>query len=356
MQVLEPIRWDKVEKKLYVLNQLRLPITIEYLIKDTVEGVFYAIRHMEVRGAPLIGIVAAYGIVLGLNNLKSNESLFDNIKKNAEFLTKARPTAFNLFWALDRMQKRAIEIEKELSLPLEEKVRMIEEEAMKIHREDERINFQIGENFLNNLIVQDGDTILTHCNAGVLATSKYGTATSPMYLSKDRGWNIHVYVDETRPYLQGARLTAFELNEAGINVTLICDNMAGMILSKGKVNEIIVGADRIAANGDVANKIGTMPLAILAKHFGVPFYVAAPSTTVELACESGNNIPIEERDVNEVTNWFGIRIAPKGIDVYNPAFDITPHELITAIVTEKGIIKKPFVENIERTLKSGKMF
>jgi methylthioribose-1-phosphate isomerase len=355
MKVLEPIRWDVVEKKLYVLNQLRLPITIEYLEKNTIEGVFYAIKHMELRGAPLIGIAAAYGIVLGLKNLKSNEDLFDNVKENAKFLAKARPTAFNLFWALNRMQKCAIEIKERPSLPLKEKVRIMEKEAIKIHREDERNNFRIGENFLNNLLVHDGDTILTHCNAGVLATSKYGTATSPMYLSKEKGWNIRVYVDETRPYLQGARLTAFELNEAGINVTLICDNMAGVVLSKGKVNEIIVGADRIAANGDVANKIGTMSLAVLAKHFDVPFYVAAPSTTIELACDCGNSIPIEERDANEVTNWFGTRIAPQGINVYNPAFDVTPHELITAIVTEKGVIKKSFSENIKKIVKVSKV-
>jgi len=355
MKVLEPIKWDTVKKKLYVLNQLKLPTIKEYLEKDTIEDVFYAIKHMELRGAPLIGIAAAYGIVLGLKNLKSNESLFDNVKENAEFLAKARPTAFNLFWALDHMQKCAIEIEKRPSLLLEEKVRIIEEEAIKIHREDECNNFRIGENFLNNSLVHDGDTILTHCNAGVLATSKYGTATSPMYLSKERGWDIQVYVDETRPYLQGARLTAFELDEAGINVTLICDNMAGLGLSKGKINEIIVGADRIAANGDVANKIGTMSLAVLANHFGVPFYVAAPSTTIELACGCGNNIPIEERDANEVTNWFGIRIAPQGINVYNPAFDVTPHELITAIVTEKGVIKKPFNKNIEKIIKVSKI-
>lgn len=355
MKVLEPIKWDTVKKKLYVLNQLRLPTINEYLEKDTIEDVFYAIKHMELRGAPLIGIAAAYGIVLGLKNLKSNESLFDNVKENAEFLAKARPTAFNLFWALDHMQKCAIEIEERPSLLLEEKVRIIEEEAIKIHREDECNNFRIGENFLNNSLVHNGDTILTHCNAGVLATSKYGTATSPMYLSKERGWDIHVYVDETRPYLQGARLTAFELDEAGINVTLICDNMAGVVLSKGKINEIIVGADRIAANGDVANKIGTMSLAVLANHFGVPFYVAAPSTTIELACDCGNNIPIEERDANEVTNWFGTRIAPQGINVYNPAFDVTPHELITAIVTEKGVIKKPFNKNIEKIIKVSKI-
>lgn len=355
MKVLEPIRWDTAEKKLYVLNQLRLPTTIEYLEKNTIEDVFYAIKHMELRGAPLIGIAAAYGIVLGLKNLKSNENLFDNVKENAEFLAKARPTAFNLFWALNHMQKCAMEIEERPSLPLKEKVRIMEEEAIKIHREDESNNFRIGENFLNNSLVQDGDTILTHCNAGILATSKYGTATSSMYLSKERGWNIRVYVDETRPCLQGARLTAFELNEAGINVTLICDNMAGVVLSKGKVNEIIVGADRIAANGDVANKIGTMPLAVLAKHFGVPFYVAAPSTTIELACDCGNSIPIEERDTNEVTNWFGTRIAPQGINVYNPAFDVTPHELITAIVTEKGVIRKPFNENIKKIAKVSKV-
>ena len=338
-----------------MLNQLRLPTINEYLEKDTIKDVFYAIKHMELRGAPLIGIAAAYGIVLGLKNLKSNESLFDNVKENAKFLAKTRPTAFNLFWALDHMQKCAIEIEEGPSLPLEEKVRIMEEEAIKIHREDECNNFRIGENFLNNSLVQDGDTILTHCNAGVLATSKYGTATSSMYLSKERGWNIRVYVDETRPCLQGARLTAFELNKAGINVTLICDNMAGVVLSKGKVNEIIVGADRIAANGDVANKIGTMSLAVLAKHFGVPFYVAAPSTTIELACYCGNSIPIEERDANEVTNWFGTRIAPQGINVYNPAFDVTPHELITAIVTEKGVIKKPFTENIKKIVKVSKV-
>lgn len=356
MKILEPIKWDTIKKKLYVLNQLRLPTIKEYLEKDTIEGVFYAIKHMELRGAPLIGIAAAYGIVLGLKNLKSNEGLFDNVKRNAEFLAKARPTAFNLFWALDHMQKCAIEIEERPSLPFKEKVRIIEEEAIKIHREDECNNFRIGENFLDNSLVQDGDTILTHCNAGVLATSKYGTATSPIYLSKERGWNIRVYVDETRPYLQGARLTAFELDEAGINVTLICDNMAGLVLSKGKINEIIVGADRIAANGDVANKIGTMSLAVLANHFGVPFYVAAPSTTIELACACGNNIPIEERDANEVTNWFGTRIAPQGINVCNPAFDVTPYELITAIVTEKGVIKKPFTENIKKIAKVSKVF
>ena len=229
------------------------------------------------------------------------------------------------------------------------KEKILEEEAIIIHEEDIEINKKIGENFLS--LLRDNMTILTHCNAGVLATTKYGTATSPMYLAKEQGWNIKVYADETRPYLQGARLTSYELHESGIDVTLICDNMAGVVMSQGKIDAVITGTDRVAANGDVANKIGTMSVAILAKHFGIPMYIAAPTPTVDMNCPSGKDIPIEERDRREITHWYGHQIAPEDVKVYNPAFDVTPHELITAIVTEKGVVTPPFKENFEKFLK-----
>jgi len=338
--MLYSMNWDTNKKELIVLNQRKLPATVEYLTKKTVEDVFWAIKNMEVRGAPLIGVVAAYGVVIGAKDASNDEEFIDSVKNSVERLKKSRPTAVNLFWALERMYKKALELEKE-EIPLEEKKKLLEEEAKRIHNEDIEANKRIGELFIENKLIEDGDSILTHCNAGALATTKYGTATSAMYLAKELGWNIKVFADETRPYLQGARLTTTELKEAGIDVTLICDNMAGWVMKKGMINKIIVGADRIAANGDVANKIGTMSLAILAKKFNIPFYVAAPTSTIDLNCETGEDIPIEERDRKEVTDWFGIKIAPDNIGVFNPAFDVTPNEYITAIVTEKGIIKNP---------------
>ncbi|PNR93572.1 S-methyl-5-thioribose-1-phosphate isomerase [Petrotoga sp. 9PWA.NaAc.5.4] len=353
MNIIEPIIWNKNDKTLKILNQLKLPNEVEYSTKKTVRDIYYSIKNMELRGAPLIGITAAYGVVIGLYNLSNNESFIKNVENSVNILKDARPTAVNLFWALDRMLGKAKEIEK-LLIPFEQKKEILEEEAGKIFREDEEGNIKIGNYFIDNYLIKDGDTILTHCNAGALATSKYGTATSPIYIAKEKGWNIKVYADETRPYLQGSRLTAFELNQAGIEVVLICDNMAGWVMKQGKINTVIVGADRIARNGDVANKIGTYSVAVLAHRHGIPFYVAAPTSTIDIVCESGKTIPIEERNSREVMEFNGQKIAPDGIKIYNPAFDVTPNELITAIVTEKGILTKPYEISI-RKIKSQKI-
>jgi methylthioribose-1-phosphate isomerase len=317
----------------------------EYNPKRTIDDVFHAIRDMELRGAPLIGIAAGYGMYLGIKDIADTDhaAFIEKMKQKGDMLVKARPTASNLFRAIERMIGRAENLKAE---PGETKKRLLEAEAIKIQREEVEINLRIGENLLT--LLKDGMTILTHCNAGCLATADYGTATSPVYLAKERGWNIRVYADETRPYLQGARLTAYELAMAGIDVTLICDSMAGMVMSQGKIDAVIVGTDRVAANGDIANKIGTMSVAILARHFNIPFYIAAPSTTVDISTPTGKEIPIEERDKEEITNWYGRKIAPEGIKVFNPAFDVTPHDLITAIVTDRGIIYPPFDENIKR--------
>lgn len=323
---------------LHVLNQLKLPAITEYNPKTTVEEVFHAIRDMELRGAPLIGIAAAYGMYLGIKDLEEmpHGTFMQIVRENGARLAQSRPTAVNLFWAIERMIATADALD---GRPIEEKKQRLEEEACAIHEEDRRINQAIGEHLLTFL--DDGMTILTHCNAGILATGYYGTATSPIYLAKERGWNLTVYADETRPYLQGARLTSYELHQSGINVTLICDNMAGMVMSQGKIDAVITGTDRVAANGDVANKIGTLSVAILANHFNIPVYIAAPSPTIDMNAPTGKDIPIEERDPREVTHWYGTPIAPEGIKVYNPAFDVTPHELITAIVTDKGIVRPP---------------
>jgi methylthioribose-1-phosphate isomerase len=343
MEFIKPVEWK--DNALYVLNQLKLPVVTEYNPKRTIDDVFYAIKDMELRGAPLIGIAAGYGMYLGTKDIddKGHKVFMEKMIRNGEMLSKARPTASNLFGAIKRMIQKA---ESLMDEPLENKKRLLEAEAIKIQKEEIEINLRIGENLL--ALLKDGMTILTHCNAGCLATADYGTATSPVYLAKERGWNIKVYADETRPYLQGARLTAYELSMAGIEVTLICDNMAGMVMSQGKIDAVIVGTDRVAANGDIANKIGTMSVAILARHFKIPFYIAAPSTTVDINTLTGKEIPIEERSSEEITNWYGRRIAPEGIKVFNPAFDVTPHDLITAIVTDRGIIYPPFGENIKK--------
>jgi methylthioribose-1-phosphate isomerase len=344
-ELLKHIEWKN--GVLYILNQIKLPAVTEYNPKQTVEDVFYAIKDMELRGAPLIGIAAGYGMYLGVKNLgdMSHAAFMAIVRKNGEFLAKSRPTAVNLFWAIDRMVAKADSLR---DLSVAQKKQVLEAEAIKIHEEDKAINRAIGENLLT--LLRDGMTILTHCNAGILATGYYGTATSPIYLAKERGWTIKVYADETRPYLQGARLTSYELHQSGIDVTLICDNMAGVVMSQGKIDAVITGTDRVAANGDVANKIGTMSVAILAKHFGIPMYIAAPSPTIDLKTRTGKDIPIEERDPREITHWYGHQIAPEGVKVYNPAFDVTPHELITAIVTDKGVVFPPFTENLRKIL------
>ncbi len=329
----------------YVLNQVKLPAVSEYNPKKTIKDVFYAIKDMELRGAPLIGVAAGYGMSIGVKDLVEmpHEDFMNIVRKNGELLATSRPTAVNLFWAIDRMIAKADTLQE---ISVAEKKKILEREAIEIHKEDIEINRNIGENFMP--LLRDGMTILTHCNAGVLATTEYGTATSPMYLAKERGWDMKVYADETRPYLQGARLTSYELHMSGIDVTLICDNMAGVVMSQGKIDAVITGTDRVAANGDVANKIGTMSVAILAKYFGIPVYIAAPTPTIDMNCPTGENIPIEERDRREITHWYGHQIAPEGVKVYNPAFDVTPNELITAIVTEKGVVKAPFTENLKK--------
>lgn len=328
-----------------VLDQRLLPTEIKYNRRDSSEKVFHSIRDMELRGAPLIGIAAAYGMyIASLETDAENYCDFlAHMESRGEYLSKARPTAVNLKWAVDRMLgliKR--NSGKDVAFLREE----LKKEAVEINEEDVRICRGIGENLLP--LLKDGDGILTHCNAGALATYKYGTATSPMYLAKEKGWNIKVFADETRPYNQGARLTAFELQQAGIDVTLICDNMAGVVMEKGLVNAVIVGTDRVAANGDAANKIGTMSLSILAKYFSIPFYIAAPTPTIDMNTPTGHEIPIEERAHEEITMFRGVRVAPEGIKVFNPSFDVTPNKNITAIVTEKGVIYPPFDENLRK--------
>lgn len=331
---LNPIEWKN--DALVLLDQTKLPNEIVYEAFTTVEGVWDAIVTMKVRGAPAIGVAAAYGVYLGVRDAKSN--LENEIKKHADYLATSRPTAVNLFWALDRMK----------AVVSDDLINALLQEAKAIHKEDEAINRAIGENLLTEL--EDGMGILTHCNAGSLATSKYGTATAPMYLAKEKGWNFKVYADETRPRLQGSTLTALELSRAGIDVTVITDSMAAMVMSQGKVQAVIVGCDRVAANGDTANKIGTLGVSILAKHYGIPFYVAAPTPTIDLQTPTGAGIPIEERDKSEVIEGFGRLTAPADVQVYNPAFDVTPYEHITAIVTEKGIVRAPFKENLAKLL------
>ncbi|MDQ6418308.1 S-methyl-5-thioribose-1-phosphate isomerase [Paenibacillus sp. LHD-117] len=335
--------------KLDLLDQRLLPEEIIYLPLTTSEDVWEAIRHLKVRGAPAIGIAAAYGVVLGSAHATTIEAWLAAVKKEAEYLATSRPTAVNLFWALDRM-KAAAAVIADRGLSVEAAQEALTEEAIAIQSEDEETNRLIGEHALT--LFEDDMGVLTHCNAGGLATAKYGTALAPFYLAKERGMSIRVFADETRPVLQGARLTAFELQQAGVDVTLICDNMAGHVMSKGWVNAVIVGTDRVAANGDVANKIGTYSVAVLAKAHGIPFYVACPLSTIDLQTPTGAEIPIEERNAEEVTEGFGKRTAPQGVKVYNPAFDITPHEYVTAIITEKGIVEAPFEENLRKLFQS----
>ncbi|EJO5347843.1 S-methyl-5-thioribose-1-phosphate isomerase [Clostridium botulinum] len=345
MAELLAIKWDDERDKLILLDQRILPNKIEYIEYDTVEGVYHSIKDMVVRGAPAIGVTAAYGLYLGAKVAPEDnfESFFKYLKEKSDYLDSSRPTAVNLSWALEVMKNKVLQNKnkdvKEIKL-------ILREEAKRIHKEDIQICKAIGENLIT--LLKDGFGILTHCNAGQLATSKYGTATSPMYLAKEKGWKFKVYSDETRPRLQGSTLTALELYEAGIDVTTITDNMAAMVMSEGKIDAVIVGCDRIAANGDTANKIGTMAVSILAKYFNIPMYIAAPTPSIDMNTNTGKDIPIEERDSQEVTCRFGVWTAPKGVKVYNPAFDVTPHENITAVVTEKGIVYPPFEENLKK--------
>ena len=340
---LQSVRYDG--GTLYILDQTKLPQVTEFLEVTNIEDVWDAIKQLKVRGAPAIGIAAAYGLALGVSNAPENDftSFYDYFKKQADYLATSRPTAVNLFWALKRMDQRA---NKESSKPISKIKELLVEEAHIIRQEDENVCGSIGENALT--LFSDGMTVLTHCNAGGIATARYGTALAPFYLAKEKGMDIKVYADETRPLLQGARLTAWELMQAGIDVTLITDSMAAMVMQQGKVQAVIVGCDRVAANGDVANKIGTYGVALLAKAHNLPFYVAAPLSTIDLETETGADIPIEERAAEEITAGFGKSTAPEGVKVFNPAFDVTPHHLITAIITEKGIMHGNYSEELPR--------
>ncbi len=342
--MLEPVRWT--DDALLLLDQRQLPEEVVYLKLTTPQEVWDAIRSLAVRGAPAIGIAAAYGVVLGVRGYQGSPAGFaEEVNRHAEHLATSRPTAVNLFWALDRMKARGAALSAS-GKTAEACVADLLDEARSIQAEDEETNRRIGEHALG--LFAEGMGVLTHCNAGGLATSKYGTALAPFYLALEKGMHLKVYADETRPVLQGARLTAFELHKAGVDVTLITDNMAGHVMSKGWVQAVIVGTDRVAANGDVANKIGTYGVAVLAKAHNIPFYVACPLSTIDLSTPTGADIPIEERHPDEVTAGFGKRTAPEGVAVYNPAFDVTPHELVTAIITEKGIVRAPYAEGLRK--------
>lgn len=333
--------------ELMLLDQTLLPKQTKYQTIKTVPQLFDAIKILMVRGAPAIGVAAAYGVCIAAHAAPktSTPEFLAAIKKDADYLAKSRPTAVNLFWALDRMMSTAKAL---LDKTPEEILKLLEQEAALIENEDRDINRAIGENLLS--LLKDGDTVLTHCNAGVLATAGYGTALSPFYLAKEKGMNIKVFADETRPLLQGSRLTAYELLEGGIDVTLICDNMAAMVMSQGKIDAVIVGCDRVAANGDTANKIGTLGVSVLAKHYGIPMYIAAPTPTIDINCATGEDIPIELRDPAEVINFGGTQTAPLNVPVYSPAFDVTPWQNLTAIVTEKGICYPPYTDSIKKIL------
>jgi methylthioribose-1-phosphate isomerase len=330
------ISWiGDIDGYLRLIDQTLLPTLLEYRDCRTVEEVWEAIQTLRVRGAPAIGIAAAYGVVLGTARSSISE-LANDVPKCCDLLATARPTAMNLFWALDRM-RQVLRRKYNLRPSVPAFRRILLAEAKAIENEDRSMCRAIGE--VGAKLIPEGTGVLTHCNAGSLATAGYGTALAAMFVAAEQGKKFTVLVDETRPLLQGARLTAWELQQHGIPCTLICDNMAALVMKEKRVHTVIVGADRIAANGDTANKIGTYGVALLAQAHGIPFYVAAPSSTFDLSLRSGDAIPIEQRDPREVTHGFGRQTAPDNVAVYNPAFDVTPAGLITGIITEKGLIQ-----------------
>ncbi len=342
---LDTVRLSEDGKGVVILDQTLLPGKVLYITLKTREEMREAIYKLRVRGAPAIGVAAAYGAAVLAGNIDTDdrEVFSKGFQEDCAVLASARPTAVNLFWALERM-KRCVDEHPDASVT--DLKAILIREAQLIYEEDVAISRSIGETGFK--LLKKGEGILTHCNAGTLATAKYGTATAPMYIALEHGWkgsDLHVYCDETRPLLQGARLTAFELHEAGIDVTLQCDNMVSSLMKSGKIGIVFVGCDRVARNGDAANKIGTSGVAVLAKHYGIPFYVCAPSSTIDPKAADGKDIPIEFRKDEEVTElWYRERMAPEGIHVYNPAFDVTDHDLITGIITEKGMCTAPYEE------------
>ena len=349
MNKTETIKWiGGVDGHLQMIDQTLLPTEFTEIDCRDVQSVWDAIKQLKVRGAPAIGIAAAYGVVIGVQNVAdddSSDALLAKVKEATEYLATSRPTAVNLFWALDRMSQTANENASKSVAHLKS---ILLHDAKAIHDEDRKMCHAIGRH--GAALLEDGQGVLTHCNAGGLATAEYGTALSVFFTAQDSGKNLHVFVDETRPLLQGSRLTAWELQQRKIDATLICDNMAAQVMREGRVQAVVTGADRIAANGDSANKIGTYGVACLAKAHNIPFYIAAPTTTFDITIETGDEIPIEERASEEITCGFGKQTAPDGVEVYNPAFDVTPAHLIEAIITEKGIIQPVTTEEVQEVL------
>ncbi len=341
------IEWDR--ERVRLIDQRRVPQEYTILAFDDYRDVARAIREMAVRGAPAIGAAAAFGMALAARNSQATTpaGLLADLKKAAQLLQDTRPTAVNLSWAIERML-RCAEAQIAAGAEVSSIVNALVTEAQALADEDVAINRRIGAHGAE--VVPQGARILTHCNAGALATVDYGTALGVVRAAHEQGKGIHVFVDETRPRLQGARLTAWELMREGIPMTLIADNAAGHLMRTGQIDLVLVGADRIAANGDVANKIGTYKLAVVARENGIPFYVAAPTSTIDLSLPTGNDIPIEERDAQEVTHIGGVCIAPEGVEAYNPAFDVTPHRYVTGIITEKGILYPPFEWNLRKAI------
>ena len=340
----ENIRYDRKAEALYILDQSLLPGEEREIRLRTVEEMVEAIRALRVRGAPAIGICAAYCMYVLAKSIRTEDRqvFLRELSRYGQTLSAARPTAVNLDWAIREMMRTALEHVNDTRGQM---LDALYERAVAIHRDDMDKCAAISEYGLS--LVKDGDGILTHCNAGPLATSRYGTALGPILLGTERGMTFHVFSDETRPLLQGARLTSYELQRAGVDVTLICDNMASIVMKNGWVQACFVGCDRVAANGDTANKIGTSGVAILARHYGIPFYVLGPTSTIDMACPDGGHIPIEERDPDEIkTMWYKTPMALPQVKCYNPAFDVTDHDLITAIVTEKGICRPPYTKSL----------
>jgi methylthioribose-1-phosphate isomerase len=330
-----------------LIDQTLLPTNLSYRDCRSVEEVWEAIRTLRVRGAPAIGVAAAMGVVLGMQTCCDRATWPDRLREVTGYLRSSRPTAVNLFWALERMERHSDALDWDL-MPDQRRERLLAE-ALAIEEEDRRTCRAIGQHGAG--LIEDGMGVLTHCNAGGLATADYGTALAVFFAAAEQGKRFSVYADETRPLLQGARLTAWELRQHGLDVTLICDSMAAQVMKEGRVRLVVVGADRIAANGDTANKIGTYGVALLAKAHNIPFYVAAPASTFDLRLPTGDAIPIEQRDPREVTHGFGRQTAPDGVRVYNPAFDVTPHSLIAGIVTERGLIQPVTEITIRAALK-----
>lgn len=341
--MIQTLEWT--DKGVRFIDQTKLPTEEVYVTCTTHEQVADVIRNMVVRGAPAIGVAAAMGIALGVKNSQAETA--GDLKRDfdaiCEVIGKTRPTAVNLFWAIRRMQE---EFERIRSHPIPQIKQRLVEEARRMHAEDIAANQAMGRH--GATLIPSSGGVLTHCNAGALATAGYGTALGVIRAAVDQGKKIHVYADETRPFLQGSRLTAWELMKDGIPTTVISDNMAGAMMKQGKIGAIVVGADRIAANGDVANKIGTYTVAVLAKEHNIPFYVAAPISTVDLACPDGSKIPIEQRNEKEVTHIAGRQMVPDGVGVENPAFDVTPAKYVAAIITERGIAKAPYADSLRQ--------